>query len=182
MLIAQQKRKENIAEYVLYMWQIEDQIRAFDFDIDAIEQAIISRYETDAETKAQIKQWYNDIIQMMETERIREKGHMQVITNIVIDMHDLHLRLLKMPAEIKYKELFFKALPHIQKLEEKMNEKSLNETYTCLHGLYGVLMMRLAGKEVTKETDEAIKTFSQVMAYLAKKYKEREEDPDKFIG
>ena len=28
MIIAQKKRKENIAEYLLYMWQIEDLIRA----------------------------------------------------------------------------------------------------------------------------------------------------------
>ena len=28
MKIASQKRKENIAEYLLYMWQIEDIIRA----------------------------------------------------------------------------------------------------------------------------------------------------------
>ena len=27
MIIAQQKRKENIAEYLLYMWQVEDMIR-----------------------------------------------------------------------------------------------------------------------------------------------------------
>lgn len=28
MITASQKRKENIAEYLLYMWQIEDLIRA----------------------------------------------------------------------------------------------------------------------------------------------------------
>lgn len=181
MLIAQQKRKENIAEYVLYMWQIEDQIRAFKFDLDLIEEQIINQYQVDDETKAQIRQWYSDIIQMMEIERIQKQGHLQVVKNIVIDMHDLHLRLLKLPAEIKYKELFFKALPHIQKLEEKMNGERLNETDTCLHGLYGVLLLRISNKKVSKETDEAVKTFSQAMAYLAKKYSEREKDPEKFI-
>ena len=32
MIIARQKRKENIAEYLLYMWQVEDLIRANKFD------------------------------------------------------------------------------------------------------------------------------------------------------
>jgi len=36
MLIAQQKLKENIAEYILYMYQIEDVIRAYKFDLERI--------------------------------------------------------------------------------------------------------------------------------------------------
>ena len=36
MLVAQQKLKENIAEYILYMYQIEDVIRAYQFDLDSI--------------------------------------------------------------------------------------------------------------------------------------------------
>ena len=34
MIIARRKRKENIAEYLLYMWQVEDLIRANNFDMD----------------------------------------------------------------------------------------------------------------------------------------------------
>ena len=30
MFVANELRKKNIAEYLLYMWQIEDTIRAFD--------------------------------------------------------------------------------------------------------------------------------------------------------
>ena len=36
MIVAEQKRKENVAEYILYMWQIEDTIRALDFDLTRI--------------------------------------------------------------------------------------------------------------------------------------------------
>ena len=35
MIIAQQKLKENIAEYILYMYQIEDVVRAYHFDLEA---------------------------------------------------------------------------------------------------------------------------------------------------
>ena len=41
MYIASKKRKENIAEYLLYMWQIEDLIRAYGLDIDRIRQNVI---------------------------------------------------------------------------------------------------------------------------------------------
>ena len=47
MIIAQQKRKENIAEYLLYMWQVEDMIRANQLDIDKINDNIISRLPID---------------------------------------------------------------------------------------------------------------------------------------
>ena len=36
MYTASAKKKENIAEYLLYMWQIEDIIRAYKLDIDLI--------------------------------------------------------------------------------------------------------------------------------------------------
>ena len=34
MLIAQKKKKENIAEYILYLFQIEDIVRSFKFNLD----------------------------------------------------------------------------------------------------------------------------------------------------
>ena len=43
MIIARQKRKENIAEYLLYMWQVEDLIRANKFDMDSINRTVIAQ-------------------------------------------------------------------------------------------------------------------------------------------
>ena len=57
MIIAQQKRKENIAEYLLYMWQVEDLIRAYNFDIDKIEANIISGYAISDDKKKEVKEW-----------------------------------------------------------------------------------------------------------------------------
>ena len=33
MYISQQLKKKNIAEYLLYMWQVEDMLRASNFDM-----------------------------------------------------------------------------------------------------------------------------------------------------
>ena len=44
MITASQKKKENIAEYLLYMWHIEDLIRANSLDIDLIRKNIIDKY------------------------------------------------------------------------------------------------------------------------------------------
>ena len=45
MIIARQKRKENIAEYLLYMWQVEDLIRANKFDMDSINRTVFAHYD-----------------------------------------------------------------------------------------------------------------------------------------
>ncbi|MDY3089932.1 MAG: DUF4924 family protein, partial [Porphyromonas sp.] len=44
MIIAQRKRKENIAEYLLYMWQVEDLLRAVDCRSEEIERLLLPRY------------------------------------------------------------------------------------------------------------------------------------------
>ena len=75
MLVAKQKRKENIAEYILYLYQIEDLIRAFQGDINLIQEKLIVRYQTDEKTSAEITDWYNNLVKMMEKEGIEEKGH-----------------------------------------------------------------------------------------------------------
>ena len=47
MLVAKQKRKENISEYILYLYQIEDMIRAMQFDMNRIELQLIPEYKVD---------------------------------------------------------------------------------------------------------------------------------------
>lgn len=40
--IALAKRRENIAEYILYLWQIEDLLRALQFSPEAIYSQLIA--------------------------------------------------------------------------------------------------------------------------------------------
>ena len=47
MIIAQQLRTENRAEYLLYMWQVEDIVRLYDADADRICREYLSRFKVD---------------------------------------------------------------------------------------------------------------------------------------
>ena len=51
MFIAQELRKKNIAEYLLYMWQVEDTIRAFGCSLPRIRREYIERFDYDDEQK-----------------------------------------------------------------------------------------------------------------------------------
>lgn len=180
MIISEELRRNNIAEYILYMWQTEDMIRSLDFDISKIQEQIIDKYEVDKEIKEKILNWYSGLIQMMNLENIKESGHLQVITNIVNDLNDLHLWLLNQSAEIPYKKSREATIQHIKALSAKMQGKALNEIDICLHGLYAIILLKLQKKEITAETTTAIETFRHLIALLASKYHDREENPEKY--
>ena len=82
MFTASQKKKENIAEYLLYMWQIEDLIRANDLDMDKIERNIIDHYTNlSDEQRRDLYEWYESLIDMMRREGVEKHGHLQLNRN-----------------------------------------------------------------------------------------------------
>ncbi|MEG1617164.1 MAG: DUF4924 family protein [Bacteroidales bacterium] len=172
MLIANQKRKENIAEYLLYMWQVEDTIRANQLDIDLIQRNIIDRFDQPEEVKKEIRDWYENLIEMMRIENKIAGGHLQINKNVIIELSDLHQQLLKSSKEPFYTAAFYKTLPYIVELRSKAGEDKVGELETCFLALYGVLMLRLQGKEVSAETMSAVKEISTFLAILAEKYRQ----------
>lgn len=172
MIVAKQKRKENIAEYLLYMWQVEDLIRANQFDIDSIRRTVIAQYDQPDEVKEEIAGWYEELIEMMRSEGVKEKGHIQLNKNVIIALTDLHLRLLKSTKEMVYGAAYYKTLPYIVQLRAKSGGEDLPELETCFNAIYGYLLLRMQGKIVSPETQEAIKQISSFLALLAEKYRE----------
>ncbi len=75
MIIAKKQKQENIISYILYMWQIEDTIRAYDFNLDKIKDQWINMYNTDDATKKEIINWYDNLIEMMKLEQIKSSGN-----------------------------------------------------------------------------------------------------------
>ena len=120
MIVARQKKKENIAEYLLYMWQIEDIIRACGGNIDVIQKQIIDGYRGQSpETMNAIREWYENLCEMMRLEGVMEKGHLQINKNVILDLSDLHQQLLKSPREPFYGAMFFKTLPYFVELRAR---------------------------------------------------------------
>ena len=173
MIIARQKKQENIAEYLLYMWQIEDIIRAFHGDIDTIQKQIIDGYRDQSpETLKEIREWYDNLCEMMRLEGVLEKGHLQINKNVLIDLTDLHQRLLKSTREPFYGATFFKTLPYIVELRARAGNTEAGELETCFNALYGILLLRLQKKEISPETEKAVHQISQFLALLSEKYKQ----------
>ncbi len=170
MLIAKQKKTENIAEYLLYMWQVEDIIRAHKLDIELIQQHIIDQFEQSDDVKNKIRDWYEGLIEMMKLEGITENGHLQVNKNVIVDLTDLHLRLLKSPQEPEYIASYYKTLPFIVELRSKSEDKTTPELETCFAALYGFLLLRLQQKDISGETQAAISQISSFLRMLSNRY------------
>ena len=173
MITASIKKKENIAEYLLYMWQIEDLIRANGLDIDKIQTSIIDQYKDLSETqRKEMRDWYESLIDMMRREGVIEKGHLQINKNVIIQLEDLHRRLLGNQKFASYSAQFYHTLPIIVELRAKAGDNKSDEIETCFNALYGILLLRLQGKEISEETKQATAQISKFLAVLAMYYKQ----------
>lgn len=172
MVTASAKKRENIAEYILYMWQIEDLIRAYGLDIDKIQSEIIDKYAnlSDEERKS-MREWYESLIDMMRREGKEKSGHLQLNLNTLADVEHLHRRLLRDPKYASYANQYYSTLPLIVELRAKAGDNAKDEIETSLEALYGMLMLRLQGREISKETLEASSQISKFLALLAAYYK-----------
>lgn len=90
MIIAEQKYKENIIEYIIYIRQIQDIIRLANCDIEEINKLIIDQYKTSEKIKIKIRDWYLDLINLIKTEKIDKQGDFGFIKNIIDELEELN--------------------------------------------------------------------------------------------
>lgn len=170
MFISRKLKEKNIAEYLLYMWQIEDLIRANGCDLERIRKTIVDLYGLKDEQKNEMLDWYHNLIEMMRREGVMEKGHLQINKNIIILLTDLHLQLLESSKYPIYGAVYYKTLPFIVELRAKGGDKDLSELETCFDVLYGVMLLRLQKKEISAGTQKAVDEISGLLSMLATYY------------
>jgi hypothetical protein len=173
MLIAQKKRKENIAEYILYLYQVEDLIRAFSLDMDLINNKLVKSYKADEKTAAEISAWYKNLVVMMEKEGRQETGHLQFLQNLTDDLNEFHLKLLESEVVAKYSTQFKPVAGMINELRLK-NPSNTGDVQVAMDGIYGYLILKIKQQEISEETHQAVKSMSQWLAHLSKLYKDYE--------
>ena len=180
MFIAQELRKKNIAEYLLYMWQMEDVIRAFDFSLSRIRREYVDKFEYTDEQKEDEVDWFGNLIRMMNEEGCREQGHLQINKVTLQMLSDLHVQLLASPKFPFYNTAYYKVLPFIVELRNRGANKEENEIETCFNSLYGTMLLRLQKKEVTPNTAHAVKEISTFIGMLSDYYLKDKEEGLKF--
>ncbi|MBL4710136.1 MAG: DUF4924 family protein [Flavobacteriales bacterium] len=172
MLISQSKRQTNIIEYLLYMYQIEDIIRSFQFNLTSIDTAIVQKYDQSDEVRKKMKFWYADLIDKIKRQHIERTGHLKELRASIIQLQELHDQLLMVYFDKKYIDLYDDVKPALKELTVKaVGQDLINQVDVAVHGLYGLLMLRLKQKEVGTETQNAMDKITAFLAHLAAKFK-----------
>ncbi|MBO7259567.1 MAG: DUF4924 family protein [Paludibacteraceae bacterium] len=172
MLIAKQLKKTNVAEYLLYMWHVEDLIRALNADMEHIDQCVVEGYQAQGEQRKQIYEWYESLIDMMREEGVMEKGHVQLVKNTLNELEELHLACLQEGQMPAYNAKFYQLLPALQLLKSKSADAQCGDVEICFVFLYGIMQLKRQQKEVAQDTLNTQQEVSKLVSMLVAAYNE----------
>ena len=169
--IAQAKRKENIAEYILYLWQLEDLLRALQFSPEAIYSQLVAPREVADEQKHIYLLWYMDIVNLLRKEGKEQSGHLEHTLHLICDVHNLHLQLMQNPVGEHYRKTFARLAPQLPQLRAMISRDDVSDTELAFRALYAAMLYRIKGdKKRAEAISDTIELVSPVVAELAAMY------------
>ena len=169
--IAQQKRKENIAEYILYLWQLEDLLRALQFSPEAIYSTLVKPRKLDGPHEQMLLAWYMDIADLLTKEKKEQSGHLDHTLHLISDLHDLHLRLMQQQElGADYRHRIAMVTPHLSALRTRLGKESeMSDTELCFRALYAAMLYRIKGQG-EKAVADTLEVVSPLIALLTDYY------------
>lgn len=170
MYIAQAKRKENIAEYILYLWQLEDLLRALQFSPKAIwTQLVAPQAGDDPRRQNDLLMWYVDLGSLLREEGKIRSGHLDHTLHLIADLNDLHTELLKAPAGARYRALYARLQPELPRLRALIGKADLSDTELAFRVLYAAMLYRIKGDDAhRKAVTDSLELVSPVIGELAR--------------
>ena len=143
-------KHDNIAEYILYLWQMEDYLRAFPQNADATPEL-------------------KELNEMMHREGIVEGGHLALANNALSELEQLHAELLNEDA--MYRAAVIRLTPQLNLLKAKTDRPTMSDIEACLILLYQIMLLRLQKKEISTETASVQQQATKVLQFLSRTYK-----------
>ena len=172
MNIAQQKRRENIAEYILYLWQLEDLLRAMQFSPEAIYSKLVAPRDIPEEGKNNFLIWYMEIAALLREEGKEEKGHLNHTLHLIGDLHHLHLQLMELPVGEHYRTTFARLAPELPRLRLILGKEQaeMSDTELQFRALYAAMLYRIKGEGERSPVQDTLALISPVIGELAALY------------
>ena len=142
-------KKDNIAAYILYLWQMEDYLRAFPENADATPEL-------------------HELNEMMHREGIVDGGHLAIANNALLELIDLHTQILNEDA--MYRAAIMRLQPSLNLLKAKTDRPTMSDIEACLLLLYQIMMLKLQKREITPQTASVQTQATQVLQFLSRTY------------
>ncbi len=166
MLIAKEKRKTNISEYFLYMYQVEDLLRACQFKPELIENQLVLQYNSKSITTTEIRDWYFGLSNLMEEEKLQNSGHLNFLKNLLHEVYDFHCYLLQNKDYSDYQRTYKKCQLALSQLKQKYPETN-NEIQLMIDAIYGVFVLKLKKETISDGTIDSISNFAGLLSTLS---------------
>jgi hypothetical protein len=142
-------KKDNIAEYILWLWQMEDYLRAFPAQAEATEEL-------------------HELNEMMHREGIVEQGHLQLADNALRELEELHAGLLDEDA--MYRAAIIRLQPSLNLLKAKTDRPTMSDIEASLTLLYQILLLRLQKRAISPETEYVQQQATKILQFLSRMY------------
>lgn len=150
-------KKENIAEYILYLWQLEDYLRAFPEAAEGNEEL-------------------SDILRMMHADDVMDGGHIQLAQIALKELEMLSDDI--MTQEATYRAAMIRITPALNMLKARTDRPTMTNIEACLVLLYQIMLLRLQKREISAETQEVQQQATGILQYLSKTYYKQDELAD----
>ena len=147
-------KKENIAEYILYLWQLEDYLRAFPEAAEGNDEL-------------------SDILRMMHADDVMDGGHIQLAQIALKELELLSDDILT--QEATYRAAMIRITPALNLLKARTDRPSMSNIEACLVLLYQIMMLRLQKRPISAETQEVQQQATSILQYLSKTYYKQDE-------
>ena len=176
--IARAKRRENIAEYILYLWQLEDLLRALQFSPEAIYSQLVQPRQLPPDRQQELLMWYMELTNLLREEGKEKSGHLDHTLHLISDLHNLHLQLMESPAGERYRQLYGIMAAELPKLRELLSSSKnidatqISDTELAFRALYAAMLYKIKGGDKADKTfADVTEIVSPVIAELAKIFK-----------
>lgn len=167
MIIVQERRKKNISEYIIYMFQVEDVLRALELNEKKIEEYVNHTFKAYPKELDAIKNWYLGLNDLMKEEQLRKKGHLSILKNNIKELEDFHNKLINNPDYSAYLEQYNAAKPFINEFGQRSNASNESDIMICMQAIYSKFLLKLKSVEISQETEMAFVSISNFLALLS---------------
>jgi hypothetical protein len=175
MHVAREKIKTNIGEYFIYMFQVEDLIRACEFNHQLIDEKIVAKYQLEPSAKNEAKQWYFGLAALMQEEEIEHIGHLGFILNKIDEVNEFHQYCINQLDDNEYNSIFNHVTAVLEELASKQGSGIIsNPLLTSLNAVYGLVLLKMKNQQVSIATQDAIKVLGRWVNLLSRKFRDYE--------
>jgi len=171
MFKAEKLKQANIIEYIIYMLQIENVIKANDCDIQKITENVVSQYDVTEFQKQEVHNWYKTLIVQMQSSS-NTISHLLFIQDLLQELNHIHLSILDAGIEqsYDYKSKYSAIKPIITDLRNILRLPEASDIQVAIRALFVYVNMKMQQQIISEETQKSIKLIVKFLELVGNIY------------